>query len=197
MTRKTPAQSPNPQAPDPQSIATLLARFSEDPDRFTQTYGAALYRTTCQACHMEDGLGDQGAGAHPPLADNPKMMSKHYVAGVILTGYHGMPRFGNTMSDDQVAAVTNHVRTHFGNTYDDPISAAQVASLPPPEEQDRPTGPLPRVPVQGRPRLCAGQNGRPGRKRPPAKAAVRQSGPRADKEPDHLRRRIRAVGIGI
>lgn len=127
---------PGTQTPGTQNIETLLARFSEDPDRFTQTDGEALYRTTCQACHMEDGKGDLGAGAHPPLGGNPKMISKHFVAGVILTGYHGMPRFGNKMSDEQVAAVTNHVRTHFGNTHSDPISAEQVATLRPPEDQD-------------------------------------------------------------
>lgn len=122
-------------AADP-GIATLLERFSDDPNRFSQTEGEALYRTSCQACHMEDGRGAAGAGAHPPLADNPKLISKHFLAGVILTGYHAMPRFGNQMSNDQVAAVTNYVRTNFGNDYDDPITAAQVSELRPPEDTD-------------------------------------------------------------
>ncbi|WP_367575370.1 c-type cytochrome [Aquibaculum arenosum] len=90
----------------------------------------------CQACHMEDGRGDQGAGAHPPLAENPRMNSKHFLAGVILTGYHGMPRFGDMMSDEQVAAVTNYVRSHFGNDYSDPITAAEVRALRPPEDEE-------------------------------------------------------------
>ena len=119
-----------------QAIDTLLLRFSDDPDRFTQTDGEALYRTTCQACHMEDGRGDSGAGAHPPLADNPKMNSRHFLAGVILTGYHGMPRFGPMMSDEQVAAVTNYVRSNFGNNYSDPITTGEVAALRPPEGRD-------------------------------------------------------------
>lgn len=122
--------------PSDPGVATLLARFSDDPDRFTQSDGEALYRATCQACHMEDGKGAAGAGAHPPLAGNPKMQSKHFLAGVILTGYHAMPRFGNQMSDDQVAAVTNYVRSNFGNGYADPITAAQVAALRPPEDTD-------------------------------------------------------------
>lgn len=117
-------------------IDALLARFSDDPDRFTQTDGEALYRATCQACHMEDGKGAMGAGAHPPLAENPKMRSKHFLAGVILTGYHAMPRFGDKMSDDQVAAVTNYVRSHFGNAYPDQITAEEVADLRPPEDED-------------------------------------------------------------
>ena len=126
-----PAETAQPE----QDIDTLLARFSDDPDRFTQSGGAELYQATCQACHMEDGRGDEGAGAHPPLAGNPKMRSKHFLAGVILTGYHAMPRFGHMMSDEQVAAVTNHVRSHLGNTYTDAISVEEVADLRPPEDQ--------------------------------------------------------------
>lgn len=64
------------------------------------------------------------------------MNSKHFLAGVILTGYHGMPRFGDMMSDEQVAAVTNYVRSHFGNDYSDPITAAEVRALRPPEDEE-------------------------------------------------------------
>ncbi|WP_209427869.1 cytochrome c [Pararhodobacter sp. SW119] len=131
-------EPPAPAEPRPnaEEIDTLLSRFSDDPDRFTQTDGEALYRTTCQACHMEDGHGAEGAGAHPPLAGNPKLQSRHFLAGVILTGYHGMPRFGDKMSDEQVAAVTNYLRSHFGNDYSDRISADEVAALRPPEDMD-------------------------------------------------------------
>lgn len=127
-----PAQA----TPSAEARDALLSRFSEDPDRFTQTDGEALYRTTCQACHMQDGQGDSGAGAHPALADNPKMNSRHFLAGVILTGYHGMPRFGHMMSDEQIAAVTNYVRSHFGNDFSDLITPGEVAALRPPEDRD-------------------------------------------------------------
>jgi len=130
------APAPADTAPTAGATDTLLARFSDDPDQFTQTDGEALYRATCQACHMEDGRGDSGAGAHPPLTDNPKMISRHFLAGVILTGYHGMPGFSEMMSDEQVAAVTNYVRSHFGNDYPDLITAAEVAGLRPPEDSD-------------------------------------------------------------
>jgi len=129
-------QASGTQSPSTQAIDTLLLRFSDDPKRFTQTGGEALYRTTCQACHMEDGRGAVGAGAHPLLAGNPKMKSKHFLAGVILTGYHGMPRFADKMSNQQVAAVTNYVRTHFGNDYSDPITPEQVGALRPPKDRD-------------------------------------------------------------
>lgn len=139
MTGGAPAQEPAQPQASPSEAAdseSLLERFSEDSERFTQSEGKALYQTTCQACHMEDGQGDAGAGAHPPLADNPKMNSKHFVAGVILTGYHGMPGFSDMMSDEQVAAVTNYVRTHFGNDYPDPITPEQVEALRPPNDTD-------------------------------------------------------------
>jgi len=118
---------------DPQTEA-LLSRFSDDANQFTQTDGEALYRTTCQACHMADGQGDEGAGAYPPLSDdNPKMNSRHYIAGVILTGYHGMPRFGDTMTDAQIAAVTNYVRNSFGNNYSRQMTAEEVTALRAPD----------------------------------------------------------------
>lgn len=114
----------------------LLSRFSEDPDQFTQTDGAALYQATCQACHMEDATGAAGAGAYPPLTANPKLTSRHFFAGVVLTGYHGMPRFGHMMSDEQVAVLTNYVRSHFGNSYPDVITSEEVARLRPPDDDD-------------------------------------------------------------
>ncbi len=131
---QTPSQGRGPQ--QAQTVDGLLSRFSDNPDRFTQTDGEALYQTTCQACHMEDGKGAAGAGAHPPLAGNPKLISKHFLAGVMLTGYHGMPRFGDQLSDEQIAAVTNYVRSHFGNDYPDPITPDQVSRLRPQENGD-------------------------------------------------------------
>ena len=37
-----------------------------------------------------------------------------------------MPPFGDMMNDDQVAAVVNYVRTHFGNNYRDAVTARDV-----------------------------------------------------------------------
>ena len=37
-----------------------------------------------------------------------------------------MPPFARLMSDDQVAAVVNYVRTHFGNEYTDAVTAEDV-----------------------------------------------------------------------
>ena len=40
-----------------------------------------------------------------------------------------MPPFGAMMSDDQVAAVVNYVRTHFGNNYQDAVTAEDVKAV--------------------------------------------------------------------
>ena len=106
-----------------------VERFSLNPKQFTQTDGKDLYETTCQACHMEDGKGAEGAGHYPPLAGNAKLVSKYYILSVLVTGYHGMPRFGDQMDDDQIAAVSNYVRGNLGNAYTDTITSNDVRKL--------------------------------------------------------------------
>ncbi len=97
--------------------------------RFGEQDGASLYRAVCQSCHMPAGQGAQGAGMYPALARNPRVAASRYVASNVLHGRRGMPAFKNALSDEQVAQVVNYVRTHLGNDYQDPISAADVKSL--------------------------------------------------------------------
>lgn len=106
-------------AADGETIREVVQRFSRAPDHFTQETGADLYQTTCQGCHMEDAKGAEGAGHYPPLAGNPKLTSKYYIISVLVNGYHGMPRFGDQMSDKQIAEVVNYVRNNFGNQFPD------------------------------------------------------------------------------
>jgi mono/diheme cytochrome c family protein len=47
---------------------------------------------------------------------------------MVENGHGGMPWFNGMLSDAQVAAVITYVRTHFGNTYKDPITPADVAA---------------------------------------------------------------------
>lgn len=97
--------------------------------RFTETSGEALYNATCAGCHMPDGKGAQGAGHYPALADNPAVESAPYVIVNVLHGRKGMPSFGDEMNDDQVAAVVNYTRTHFGNRFAGDVTPSQVRSL--------------------------------------------------------------------
>ena len=98
-------------------------------DRFTETTGEALYNATCAGCHMPDGKGAQGAGHYPALAGNPALEAAPYVIANVLHGRAAMPPFGDTMDDDQVAAVVNYTRTHFGNRIAGSVTPNQVRSL--------------------------------------------------------------------
>ncbi|WP_028208136.1 c-type cytochrome [Paraburkholderia nodosa] len=96
---------------------------------FTETGGEALYNASCAGCHMPDGKGAQGAGHYPALADNPSLGAAAYVIVSVLNGRKAMPSFGDVMSDDQVAAVVNYTRTHFGNRFADSVTPSQVRGL--------------------------------------------------------------------
>ena len=98
---------------------------------FAERTGAALYVNVCQGCHMADGRGAVGAGMYPSLAGNDKLAAAGYPTLVVVQGLRGMPAVGRRMSDEQVAAVVNYVRTHFGNDYRDAVSADDVKAVRP------------------------------------------------------------------
>jgi mono/diheme cytochrome c family protein len=104
--------------------------------------GREIYEHICQGCHMPEAQGAVGAGNYPALAKDRNLASRQFMALTLLLGRRNMPAFGAkhaiaflgkpvTLTDVQIAAVTNYVRTHFGNHYTDPITAAEVASLDP------------------------------------------------------------------
>lgn len=119
---------------------SLLPTMSEDADikkwdvkfentnAFVTNDGEKLYHDSCAACHMHKGEGAQGAGYYPPLADNSKMESKYYVISILINGFRGMPSFHRMMDDEQMAAVTQYVRSEL-NDYKDPVTATDVAQL--------------------------------------------------------------------
>jgi mono/diheme cytochrome c family protein len=96
--------------------------------RFMQRDGEVIYRTVCQGCHMPDARGAAGAGAYPALANDPKLAEAEYPVLVVVSGSKGMPPFGKLLDDEQVVAVVNYLRSHFGNSYPDSVSAADVRS---------------------------------------------------------------------
>jgi mono/diheme cytochrome c family protein len=104
------------------------------------TDGREIFEQVCQGCHMQNGQGAVGAGHYPALAKDRTLASRQYMALTILAGRRNMPAFGvrhaigfggppATLSEDQIAAVINYVRTHFGNRYTDSMTAAEVAAL--------------------------------------------------------------------
>lgn len=102
--------------------------FAARAGQFAETSGEAMYRRVCAACHMPDAKGAIGAGYYPALAANPKLAASGYPLSVLMQGLNGMPPLGKNMSDQQAADVVNYVRTHFGNRYKDPVSAADAKS---------------------------------------------------------------------
>ena len=98
------------------------------PTHFTEAGGAAVYAGVCAGCHMPDGRGAAGAGAYPALAKNERLVAAGYPIALVLHGHGAMPPFGRTLSDAQVAAVVDYIRTHFGNHYPEATAAADVAA---------------------------------------------------------------------
>jgi len=94
--------------------------------RFSEQSGEAIYSNVCQACHMSKGEGAVGAGRYPALAKNENLRSGGYAVTLVLNGQKAMPPFKRLMTDGQVAAVVNYIRTHFGNAYTDTVSADDV-----------------------------------------------------------------------
>lgn len=96
------------------------------PSTFPQQDGAALFQAVCQGCHQAEAQGAVGAAAYPALARNGKLASGAYPVYTILQGRKGMPSLESYLSDAQVAAVVNYVRTHFGNQYVDAVTPQMV-----------------------------------------------------------------------
>jgi mono/diheme cytochrome c family protein len=102
--------------------------------------GQEIYTHICQGCHMPQGQGAEGAGRYTALAGDPALVSWQYMALTIINGRRNMPAFSAKhavglffapaiLSDAQIAAVINYVRTHFGNDFKDSATADQVHAL--------------------------------------------------------------------
>jgi mono/diheme cytochrome c family protein len=99
--------------------------------------GEEVYKMVCESCHMPGGAGAQGAARFPALASNPRLATPAYAISVIEKGKGGMPWFSDMLTPEQVAAVTNYLRTHFGNNYPQPVTAADVLPFAKPPASDR------------------------------------------------------------
>jgi mono/diheme cytochrome c family protein len=93
---------------------------------FVERDGETLFARICQGCHMADARGATGAGTYPSLVRNSNLQTGAYAVAVVVNGQRGMPPFGAAMSNDQIVAVVNYVRTHFGNRYVDSVTVEDV-----------------------------------------------------------------------
>jgi mono/diheme cytochrome c family protein len=96
---------------------------------FTEKSGEQLFSGVCRGCHMSDGKGAVGAGTYPSLAGDRNLEAIGYPIDVVVNGQRGMPPFGSMMSNNQVAAVVNYLRTHFDNDYRDEVTANDVKTV--------------------------------------------------------------------
>jgi mono/diheme cytochrome c family protein len=97
--------------------------------RFVEMTGEELFANVCQGCHMPDAAGATGAGSYPSLIANKNLETSGYAVYLVVNGRRGMPSFGDMMTDGQVAAVVNYLRTHFGNNYQDAVTAKDVKDV--------------------------------------------------------------------
>jgi mono/diheme cytochrome c family protein len=94
--------------------------------------GKTIYEHVCQSCHMADGKGGKLSPAtYPALSGNAKLAVKAYPAIMVVNGLGAMPAFGSMLTDEQIASLVNYLRTHFGNSFADPLGAGEVKMLRP------------------------------------------------------------------
>ena len=86
--------------------------------QFPERTGDDIYHAVCISCHMPEGAGAVGAASYPFLnSQNVDLVSSAYIAHVVMYGRDGMPALGGVLDDEQIAAITNYIRTSFGNNY--------------------------------------------------------------------------------
>ena len=117
---------PRPPAPEP----------AEPADGALRRLGARLYADRCASCHGEGGEG--AAGLYPPLAGNRTVTlpsPNNVILAIVHGGFapstagnprpFGMPPFGQSLNDTEIAAVATHLRQSWGHAAS-AVSAADV-----------------------------------------------------------------------
>ncbi len=97
--------------------------------------GQQVYAQHCASCHQADGQGIEGSV--PALAGNTALAARQpdNVITAVLQGFAPqgtwgvMPSFAKTLSNGEIAAVSNHVRVSWGNRGQAPTTAAMVEPL--------------------------------------------------------------------
>jgi mono/diheme cytochrome c family protein len=125
--------------------------------------GEKVYKDArCYACHGQFGFG----GAGPRFRQDRFLALTDYVVGQIILGRDIMPAFGDTLNDQQIAAVATYIRNSWGNDFGE-VQPQEVAELrkdvrlhPPQGEAHLPgatsSGPTPQPPGPG---TTTGQQG--------------------------------------
>ena len=93
--------------------------------------GKEIFGNSCEACHGADGRGQETVT--PNLVGYAALLGPAGVpVRVLLQGKEGaiglMPAHGDSLTDEQIAAVLSYVRRDWGNTAA-PIDAATVKTI--------------------------------------------------------------------
>lgn len=102
--------------------------------------GASVYVDSCAACHKTDGSGykrffPELRGNAVVQAEDPTSLIHIVLSGATLPGVKGapssitMPAFGWRLNDQQVADVVNFIRSSWGNSAKQQVSANDVAKV--------------------------------------------------------------------
>lgn len=128
--------------PPTQTVQRKERRIS-DADQAVLQRGARLYEKHCAECHRADGKGMPPA--YPPLVGNHSLTVPSTInpIRIVLNGGfppatkgnprpYGMPPFGATLTDSEVAAVVSYIRTGWGNGGSpvSPLDVGQFRSAP-------------------------------------------------------------------
>lgn len=113
----------------PQQISAPVATTESMPQETKKNMikaGAQLYEKQCASCHQESGKGVPSI--YPALAGSRAIttpVAANAIRMVLYGGYapstagnprpYGMPPFGQTMTDEEVAAVVTYIRNSWGN----------------------------------------------------------------------------------
>ncbi len=97
--------------------------------------GKTIYAANCAGCHGQNGAGR--SPIIPNLAGNDSVMASepYNVIGAVLSGLPpwktgpAMPGFAAGLSDNEIAAVSNYVRTTWGNSATADTTPNEVMSL--------------------------------------------------------------------
>ncbi len=116
----------------PPDSSLRTGRVRPDADRAA---AARLYLDHCSGCHQAKGRGIPGV--FPPLAGNGVVIAPDPadILKVVLQGIPAqnqrvpMPSFAKQLSDAEIAAIANYLRTSWGNAASANASAGDVAKL--------------------------------------------------------------------
>jgi mono/diheme cytochrome c family protein len=106
------------------------------PAMTTQADGATVYANNCARCHGANGEGV--SNNFPNLAANQSVWDgpPNNIISMVLGGFYpwhddqsAMPGFRNSLSDDEIAAVSNYVRTAWGNQGSADATSGMVGDL--------------------------------------------------------------------